>query len=201
VARTVDLVPPDQIDVPALPILLPLGSGLMLLSWALLLRRRSLTLPRLLTAWVAGWYAVAVIGATLLPMHLEWGHEPYRGYEMYRIIVVPLITMRPSDFVLNTVMTLPLAALLYLVAGVRSKRGVVLAGFLLSLTIELTQGVLDVTLHGTRWADVNDLLSNTLGAWLGYLWFWRAMGAGWFRRLAGSCSLRTAGAPVPDAVR
>jgi glycopeptide antibiotics resistance protein len=194
------LVPPDQLDIPALPILLPLGFALMLLSWVLLRRRGRLTAPRIATAWIAGWYAVAVLGATLLPMHLEWGDEPYRGYEIYRIILVPLVSMRPSDFVLNTVMTLPLAALLYLVAGVRSKSRVVPAGFLLSLAIELIQGILDVTLHGVRWADINDLISNTLGAWLGYLWFWRVMRAGWFRRLADVCSLRGSAEPSEDVV-
>jgi len=167
-------MPFHQVDVPALPILLPLGGVLMVGSWLLLHRRGLLSARRLTTAWLAGWYAVAVLGATMLPLHLAWG--PGAGPpDRYRIILVPLITMRVDDFVLNVVMMLPLAALLYLVAGVRDRGRAVLVGFGISLVIEITQAVIDIAWHGNRWADVNDLTSNTLGAWLGFLIFWRIM--------------------------
>lgn len=42
------------------------------------------------------------------------------------------------------------------------------AGFGLSLIIETTQFVLDVTVSPGRVADVNDLLGNTIGAVAGY---------------------------------
>src|SRR4029453_7800224 len=129
-------MPFHQLDVPALPILLPLGIVLMAVSGVLLHRRGLLSARRLATAWLAGWYAVAVIGATLLPLHLAWG--PGAGpAELYRIILVPLITTRGDDFLLNIVMTLPLAAVLFLVFGVREKRRVVLVGFLVSLAVEI----------------------------------------------------------------
>lgn len=183
-------MPLHQIEVPALPILIPLGLGLMVLSVVLLARRGRVTVPRLLTAFGAGWYATAVLGATFLPLRLAWGDDPYGRLATFRILLLPILDMRPLDFLLNTMMTVPLAAVLYLVAGVQRKSRVVLIGFLISLTIEVTQGVLDLTLHANRWADVNDLMSNTLGAWLGYLWFWRAMGEDWFRRIAGRFTLR-----------
>jgi glycopeptide antibiotics resistance protein len=158
----------DHLDVPALPVLLPLGVALMALSWLVLRRRGTPTGWRLGAAWACGWYAVAVLGATFLPLHLAWG--PGAGPpELFRFILVPLITMRVGDFLLNVVMTLPLAAVLDVLFGVRDRRRVVLAGFLLSLTIEVTQGIMLLTLHGQRWADVNDLVSNTLGAYLGWL--------------------------------
>lgn len=181
-------MPPDQLDVPALPILLPLGVALMVASWVLLRRRGLLTARRLGAAWVAGWYAVAVLGATLLPLRLAWG--PGAGEpELYRIIVIPLTTMRVDDFLLNIVMTLPLAALLYVTFSVREKGRVVLVGFVISAVIEVTQAVLDIALHGNRWADVNDMISNTLGAWLGFLAFRQAMRFGRFRRVLESCAL------------
>jgi glycopeptide antibiotics resistance protein len=170
-----------HLSVPALPILLPLGAVLMVVSGLLLHRRGLLGARRLTTSWIAGWYLVAVLGATMLPLPLSWG--PGSGPpELHRIILVPLITMRVDDFLLNIVMTLPLAALLFLVLGVRDRRRVVLTGFLGSLAIELTQAVLLLAWHGNRWADVNDLTSNTLGAWLGFLLFWRAMRAAGVRR-------------------
>ncbi len=192
-------MPFHQVEVPALPVLLPLGLGLMVLSGLLLVRRGLVSWPRLATAFAAGWYAVAVFGATFLPLRLAWGDDPYGRLATFRILLLPVIDMRPLDFVLNTMMLLPLAGLLFLVAGVHRKNRVVLIGFLISLTIETTQGVLDLTVHANRWADVNDLISNTLGAWLGYLWFWRAMGEDWFRRFADRFAIRHR-EPVPDAV-
>jgi glycopeptide antibiotics resistance protein len=181
-------MPSDQLFVPALPVLLPLGGLLMVLSWVLLRRRGRLSARRLATAWLAGWYAVAVLGATMLPMQLAWG--PGAGPpELRRIILVPLVTMRVDDFVLNIVMTLPLAALLYLVSGLRDSRRVVLIGFLGSLTIELTQAVMLLAWRGNRWADVNDLASNTLGALLGFLIFWRVMRSARIRELVRPWSL------------
>ncbi|MFI7545291.1 VanZ family protein [Actinoplanes sp. NPDC049599] len=181
-------MPSHQLDVPALPILLPLGGVLMVVSWLLLRRRGMVSARRLATVWLAGWYAVAVIGATLLPLHLAWG--PGAGpAELYRIILVPLTTMRVDDFLLNIVMTLPLAAVLYLVAGVRERRRVVLVGLLGSLAIEITQAVINLAWHGNRWADVNDLISNSLGALLGFLLLRRVLRSASGRRLLRPWSL------------
>ncbi|MBB2944532.1 glycopeptide antibiotics resistance protein [Actinoplanes lutulentus] len=174
-----------HLDIPALPVLLPLGATLMVVSWVLLRRGGTLTVPRLAATWFAVFYACAVLGATMLPMHLAWG--PGAGdAQLYRFILVPILEMRPMDFVLNTVMTLPLAAILHTVFGVRDQRRVVLTGFALSAAIEVTQGLLLLTLHGSRWADVNDLMSNTLGAYLGYLLFQRLMRFAPFRRAVES---------------
>ena len=181
-------MPPHQLDVPALPILLPLGGVLMLLSLLLLHRRGMLTARRLATAWFAGWYAVAVIGATLLPLHLSWGPGAGRP-ELYRIIIIPLTTMRVDDFLLNIIMTLPLAAVLLLVFGIRSRQSVVRVGFTISLVIEVTQLVLLLAWHGLRWADTNDLVSNTLGALLGYLALRRALDTEPVRRMLPDFSL------------
>lgn len=192
-------MPPDQLDVPALPILVPLGLLLMAVSAVLLHRREMLTVPRLAIAWTAGWYLVAVIGATLLPLHLAWGDgagEP----DLFRITLVPLATVRVRDFVLNTAMTVPLAALLYAVFGIRRRRRVVLVALLFSAGIELTQAILVLWFDGTRWADVNDVISNTSGALLGHLWFWTAMGTEPFRRVVERCSLARSAPVAPEAV-
>ena len=185
-----------ELYLPALPILLPLGAVLMIGS-AVLLARRGLASPgRLGAAWLTGWYAVAVLGATLLPMRLAWGAAA-GDPELSRIILVPLVMMLPGDFVLNIVMTVPLAAVLYLF-GVYDRRRVVLTGLLLSVGIEVLQAVLVLTLHGNRWADVNDLIANTLGALLGFALLCRLRRAAGFRRLIRRCRLvRRARVPAP----
>ncbi|GAA2888760.1 hypothetical protein Acy02nite_70720 [Actinoplanes cyaneus] len=162
----------EQFEVPALPVLLPLGGILMVLSWLWLRRRGRLTVGRLLAAWALSWYAVAVLGATMLPMPMSWG--PDAGPPAtYRILLIPTLAMRRRDFVLNLMMMLPLAALLHLNFGIVEKLRVVRIGFFVSLGIEVTQLVLILTVHGNRWADVNDLLSNTIGTIFGYVgWQW-----------------------------
>jgi glycopeptide antibiotics resistance protein len=153
--------------IPALPVLIPLGLVLMGVSLVVLRRKNALTPWRIGATWLASWYAVAVLGATMLPLDVDWG--PYAGDpQLFRIILVPILEMRPDDFVLNTIMTVPLALVLRLAFGIADRKRVVLIGFLASLTVETTQALLVLFLHGNRWADVNDLCSNTLGALLGW---------------------------------
>jgi|SRR3954470_20164559 glycopeptide antibiotics resistance protein len=157
----------DQYVIPGPPVLLPLGVLLMVISWVLLKRRGELTPMRLLATWLAGWYLVAVVGATLLPVHISVGGDP----QLFRINPFPLTQIRPRDSLLNVVMTLPFAAVLHVVFGIRDKMRVVRLGFLMSLAIELTQGALILTVHDNRWSEANDLLANTLGVYLGFVAF------------------------------
>ncbi|MBU2666811.1 VanZ family protein [Actinoplanes bogorensis] len=158
-------MPSGQLHVPALPVLIPLGLALMAV---VLLRARTLGVAQIVATWAASWYAVAVFGATTLPLDLAWGAGSGPP-DLYRILLVPFVTMRVDDFILNIAMMLPLAAALRLVFGVRDRRRAVLIGFLISLTIETSQLLMLVFVHGDRWADTNDLIANTLGAWIGWM--------------------------------
>jgi glycopeptide antibiotics resistance protein len=128
---------------------------------------------------VAGWYAVAVLGATLLPLHFSWGADP----QFFRINPIPLTQIRPRDSVLNIVMTLPFAAILHVLFGVRDKMRVIRLGLLLSAGIEITQCVLILIVHDNRWAEANDIIANVLGVYLGYLAFQRLLRVDAIRRL------------------
>jgi glycopeptide antibiotics resistance protein len=184
---------PAQLTIPALPILVPLGIALMVLSGVVLRRRGELNPWRLGACWLAGWYAVAVLGATMLPLPLSTtGGDP----ELYRILWLPVATMRPDDFVLNIAMMLPLAGLLHVVFGVQDRRRAVRTGFLISAAIESVQLFLILFLHGNRWADTNDLIANTLGAWLGWLAFRHLLRYDPIRRLAERAAARRARQPV-----
>jgi glycopeptide antibiotics resistance protein len=184
----------DSFVVPGPPILLPLGVLLMAVSWFVLRRRGTLTPIRLVAAWLAGWYAVAVVGATLLPLHLSVGGEP----QLHRINPIPLYAVRPSDFVLNVVMTLPFAAVLRVIPGIRDRGRVIRLGLLLSATIELTQAALILTVHDNRWAEANDLVSNVLGVYLGALLLDRLLTIDAVRDLVARAEIpRRTSAPVP----
>jgi len=179
--------------VPGPPVLLPLGVLFMAVSWVTLRRRGQSTPIRLAATWLAAWYAVAVVGATLLPLHLSRGTAP----EYFRINPIPLLHLRPSDSVLNVVMTLPFAAALHVVFGIRDKMRVLRLGLLLSASIEITQGVLILTVHDNRWAEANDIIANVLGVYLGYLAFDRLLRLDAVRRLVTAAAPT---APRPSTV-
>lgn len=82
-----------------------------------------------------------------------------------RLNLVPLIVDGPAsalDAVLNTFVFLPLGMLLAL-AAVRF-RWALAAGLALTLTIEISQYLM----NDGRTADINDVITNTLGACLGW---------------------------------
>ena len=85
--------------------------------------------------------------------------------------------------VLNAVMFAPLGFLLpVLWRGCRKWSVTTLAGFLLSLTIEILQ------MFCFRATDVDDLLMNTLGAFLGYFLAWLSFHKKWAREPAPGTS-------------
>ncbi len=70
----------------------------------------------------------------------------------------------------NVFLIYPLVlALLFLFKEWRSTKKVVWYGFLISLTIELTQLLLDFFFDFNRVFETDDLITNTLGAYLAYL--------------------------------
>jgi glycopeptide antibiotics resistance protein len=91
--------------------------------------------------------------------------------------------------VLNVMMTVPLAAILHVLFGVRDRLRVLRVGLALSAAIEVTQFVLILGLHGNRWAEANDLVANLLGAYLGYLAFHRMLRIPAVRRAVESGSV------------
>ena len=74
-----------------------------------------------------------------------------------------------KGFVLNIIMFLPLGLLIPCIwKKCRSITNVTVTGFLLSLTIEISQ------IFNARATDIDDLLANTIGACAGYL-IWRGI--------------------------
>jgi glycopeptide antibiotics resistance protein len=139
----------------------------------------------LLAGWAAGTaavaYAAALVVVTLAP--IRWRADLARYRDNWRPQLVPLwnlvVNLRDGDRVLatlagaagNVVLFLPLGFLLPMLAPRLGRFWpTVGAGFALSAAIELSQ----VAFPGIRRADVNDVLTNTLGAALGYLLYRRA---------------------------
>lgn len=88
--------------------------------------------------------------------------------------LIPLVTLRLADIktsLLNILLMLPFGFGLPFVTNFRIKK-VVVAGMLMSITIELLQFITGFLSNMTfRVADVNDVLFNTLGVAIGYMLF------------------------------
>lgn len=82
-----------------------------------------------------------------------------------RIVYIPFVDMMrgPIETFLNVILFIPLGFFLpFLYKKYNRLANIVLAGFLISLSIELVQ-MFDI---GTT--DINDLIANTLGTFLGF---------------------------------
>ena len=82
-----------------------------------------------------------------------------------RIVYIPFVDMirGPVDTILNVILFIPLGIFLPLLYKKYDKIGkVVLIGFLISVSIEIVQ------MFGCGATDINDLITNTVGACLGF---------------------------------
>lgn len=71
---------------------------------------------------------------------------------------------------LNVLLLFPLIfQLLYLIPSLRKTKRVILLSFLLSLSIECTQLVLDFFFDFNRFFEIDDLWTNTLGGYLAWI--------------------------------
>lgn len=85
-----------------------------------------------------------------------------------RIVYVPFVNMirRPLDTVLNAFLFVPLGLMLPILYKKHNRIGkIALVAFLVSLSVEIAQ------MFGTGATDINDLITNTVGACLGFVIF------------------------------
>ncbi|MBB1080044.1 VanZ family protein [Limosilactobacillus sp. STM2_1] len=81
--------------------------------------------------------------------------------------IIPLQGLS-EEFFLNVIMTVPFGIYLYLINHQMPFTHAILYGFLFSFFIESNQFVCDLLFHIGRVADVDDLISNTLGTTIGF---------------------------------
>ncbi|MFS0706062.1 VanZ family protein [Cellulomonas sp. 179-A 9B4 NHS] len=179
---------PSRPEIPAVWVLVPL---LLVAVPAVLRRLRArapLTWPRVATGLLACAYAACLVDAVLLPLPV--GPRPGAGDLPWHawVNLVPLGSGDPAGLWLNLVLFVPLGVLLpLLVPGLRT-RGVVLAGALVSLAVELVQLVAGLAVGGGRVSDVDDLLANTLGALVGGVLVRGAVRVSALARVVAACT-------------
>jgi hypothetical protein len=153
-------------EVPASPFVVPLAVAVCAVLLWRLHRRAALTIPRALVVAAMCAYGGGVLANSIFPIFIGKGGS---GMPWWRMVnLTPLAGTDKADMLQNIVVFLPLGFLLPLVARVRSALRVLIYGFLLSLAIETVQLVQSQIGNGGHVADINDLLANTLGAFVGY---------------------------------
>lgn len=153
-------------EIPALPVVVPLAAAAFTILLWQLKRRSSWSIPRIVVAAATCVYGAGIVANTIFPVYIGTGgnDQPWRVF----INLTPFADTEAADMLANVAVFVPLGILLPLMARIRSRRGVVLFAFLLSLAMEMVQLINAVTGHGGHIADVNDLLANTLGGALGH---------------------------------
>lgn len=130
---------------------------MLIFYWIALFRSgNKQSLLRIVAILAFGYYLIGVL--TVTGIHELKAFSP-------RLVLVPFLDMirGPMDTVLNIILFLPFGFFLPLLYRKYNRAiQVVFAGFLLSLSIEVLQ------MFGMGTTDVNDLITNTIGAFLGY---------------------------------
>ena len=153
-------------EVPVLPVVIPVAAAVFAaLVWRLH-RRGLLTVARAAVAFALCVYAAGVVANTVFPIFLDMpaGDAQWSS----SLVVVPVVDYELADAVTNILIFVPVGMLVPLLVARASWWRVVVVGAVFSLVIEVTQFVTAHLLGGGHIADVNDLLSNTVGGALGF---------------------------------
>ncbi|MGG3801417.1 VanZ family protein [Metabacillus fastidiosus] len=119
-------------------------------------------------------YLLSVIHLVFFPIDVNIGIYANQTPWYKTINFIPILTIDAKTFLLNVIMLIPFGMYLpFLSKTVDSVKKAAKLGFMLSLSFELLQLLIRVTLGNGRSTDVNDLLANTAGAVIGFLIFKR----------------------------
>ncbi len=122
-------------------------------------------------------YMAALVTATILPIDLtldpKWLYPKESGFSYGNLIPFRNIMgghyVLIRDVVLNVIMTIPYGVLLHFVCKKPSLIRSFFYSLWLSLSIELVQLLMTIFLLNYRRFDVTDIITNVLGACIGYL--------------------------------
>jgi glycopeptide antibiotics resistance protein len=144
-------------------------------------------------------YVATLIGFTFFPFPIRIDEFTGRTPWWNTLNWEPIVTIDPKGFILNIAMTAPLGVLLPALTTWRTGRSVVTAGLAISSSIEILQYAHARLMGGGRLTDVNDIIANVVGVWLGFVAFrlivsWHAA-AKWVPRSDSQTSTLLSAAP------
>lgn len=138
---------------------IPVIPALLVYFIVLNMSRKRQTIAHIIMSYVFCFYLVGILTMTGI-----WWIKPFSP----RLVWLPFVDMirGPVDTVLNVFLFIPLGFFLPMLYKWYDRIGkVALTGFLLSLSVECVQ------MFGCGSTDVNDLITNTVGACIGYYIF------------------------------
>jgi glycopeptide antibiotics resistance protein len=167
-----------SIEVPMLPIVIPLGIVIFLvLLWSLRLRG-GITLARASVAAVLALYVGGVLANTVFPVFIHVGSWPEPAPRELALWLIPFVDYGIEDALVNVAVFVPLGVLIPLLIARANWWRVLAIVAGASLTIELAQLATAGLAFGGHIADVNDWMTNILGGVIGYGLFLIAMRSG-----------------------
>lgn len=122
------------------------------------------------TLLTIGIYMISVIALTTFPIEINLGFYKNQSPWYSRINPIPILTIDLPTFVLNIIMLIPFGVYLWLLVNPQkiSWELVLVRSLVFSLSIEVLQLLLYITLNSGRSVDINDLIANTLGGLVGF---------------------------------
>ncbi len=150
-----------------------LGILLFLIAYLFYYRKKQYSFYQLLLLILSYIYITMVIGVTMTPIplnmtELKCMQNLYSGFDYYNLDLLRDIVYMGDQFLLNIVLFVPFGILFPLRRNKINYKSVLLASFLFSLGIELSQLGISVLLQTPAWFfDVDDILANVLGGMLG----------------------------------
>jgi len=177
-------------EIAAAPVLIPLTVVALGVVIGCLRRHELLTAPRAVTGVLACLCGAAVLNYTLFPFTL-FAREGLPWHTWLNLTPFTDIVDDPIGLVLNTALFVPVGFLLPLVVRVPSAGRALLYGVSVSLVIEIVQFVADLAVGLGRVFDVDDLITNAVGALIGHVVFRLAVLVPALARVATVASWRT----------
>lgn len=150
-----------------------LGILLFLNAYLFYYRKKQYSFYQLLLLILSYIYITMVIGVTMTPIplnmtELKYMQNLYSGFDYYNLDLLRDIVYMGDQFLLNIVLFVPFGILFPLRRNKINYKSILLASFLFSLGIELSQLGISVLLQTPAWFfDVDDILANVLGGMLG----------------------------------
>lgn len=124
---------------------------------------------------VFAFYIMNVAKYTIFPIEIgtEWVEvlKESRTFSS-NINLIPFREQYLSQTLLNVLLLIPFGFGLPYVKKITTFKTLILAGFIFSMVIEITQLLISLTIgYPYRIIDINDIMANTLGAVIGYIAF------------------------------
>lgn len=122
----------------------------------------------LICAWI---YALFICRICFSPISFGFTSPNEIHYFLFDSIIFNLIPFQSLDtaFWMNVLMTIPAGIFYQLIIQPTKLKNMILLGITTGLFLEFTQMIINFIVHLGRWVEVDDLITNACGVWIGML--------------------------------